>query len=190
MGRDKAALEIGLAQAGSPAATLAGRAARLLAAVCPAVALADRGRGLVPGFSSLPDGPGAGPAAGLLGAARAYPGRPLLALACDLPDVPTALLADLARSAGVEDWAVPRWPGRVEPLCALYGPAALAALERRVAAGRLALKELEEEAGLAVRHLEGEELAAYGRPEEIFRNLNTPEDLESWLRRGRETGSI
>jgi molybdopterin-guanine dinucleotide biosynthesis protein A len=187
MGRDKAALEIGPA-AGDPAtaaATLAGRAARLLAAVCAEVAVADRGRGLVPGLPSVADGPGAGPAAGLLGAARAYPGRRLLALACDLPEVPTALLAELARPAGA-DWAVPRWPGRIEPLCALYGPAALAALERRVAAGRLALKGLEEEAGLAVRYLEGEGLAAYGRPEEIFLNLNTPEELELWLRRGAE----
>jgi hypothetical protein len=33
------------------------------------------------------------------------------------------------------------------------------------------------EAGLRVRFLEGERLAAFGRPEELFRNVNTPEDL-------------
>jgi molybdopterin-guanine dinucleotide biosynthesis protein A len=75
---------------------------------------------------------------------------------------------------------VPRWRGGVEPLCALYGPAALAALERRVARGLLALHDLALEADLAVRYLEGERLAVHGRPEEVFLNLNTPEDLERW----------
>jgi molybdopterin-guanine dinucleotide biosynthesis protein A len=180
MGRDKAALWV-------QDAPLAQRAADRLAAVCPEVALADRGRGLVPGFPSLPDGPGAGPAAGLLGAALTYPGRYLLTLACDLPGVPEALLADLTRFHEGHDWAVPRWSGpeggdRLEPLCALYSPAALAALERRANAGRMALKWLAEEPELRVRFLEGEALEAYGRPEEVFFNLNTPEDLAGWGR--------
>lgn len=186
MGRDKAALAV---PAGADSPTLARRAADRLAAVRPElaeIAVADRGRGLLAGLPSLPDGPGAGPAAGLLGAARAYPGRPLLALACDLPGVPAALLAALAAFRGDCDWAVPRWaPGRAEPLCALYGPAALAALERRVAAGRLDLQGLAEE-GLRVRWLEGTELAVFGPVEEVFCNLNTPEDLERWLE-GQET---
>lgn len=181
MGRDKAALAVG-------DAPLAQRAAHRLAAVRPEIAIvavADRGRGLVPGFPSLPDGAGAGPAAGLLGAARAYPGRPLLALACDLPGVPEALLAGLIRLGGEHDWAVPRWQGGIEPLCALYGPAALAALARRVEAGRLALHGLAEEEELRVCFLEGDALAAYGRPEEVFFNLNTPEDVARWEGRRR-----
>lgn len=177
MGRDKAALPVG-------DAPLALRAAHRLAAVCPGVAVADRGRGLVSGFPSLPDGPGAGPAAGLLGAALAYPGRSLLALACDLPGVPTALLAGLAGFGGTFDWAAPRWQGGIEPLCALYGPAALAALARRVDAGRMALHGLAEEEGLRVRFLEGEALTAFGRAEEVFFNLNTPEDVARWEGRG------
>lgn len=182
MGRDKAALSL------PDGPTLARRAADRLAAVRPEiteVAVADRGRGLIPGLPSLPDGPGAGPAAGLLGAARAYPGRPLLALACDLPGVPAALLAALAAFQGDCDWAAPRLaPGRAEPLCALYSPAALAVLERRVAGGRLDLQGLAEEE-LRVRWLESEELAAFGRVEEVFFNLNTPEDLARWLEQVR-----
>ena len=42
-------------------------AAQRLVAVCAEVAVADRGRGLLPGLPSLPDGPGGGPAAGILG---------------------------------------------------------------------------------------------------------------------------
>jgi FdhD protein len=172
MGRDKALLAIG-------DASLAAGAARRLAEVCAEVAVADRGRGLVPGFASLPDGPGAGPAAGILGAAAAYPGRPLLVLACDLPGVPAALLAELARSVRC-DLAVPRWRRGVEPLCALYAPAALSALGEQIARGLQAPHRLAEDGRLAVHYLEGERLARFGPPEEVFLNLNTPQDVERY----------
>ncbi len=151
-------------------------AARRLAAVCAEVAVADRGRGLLAGLPTLLDGPGRGPAAGILGAALAYPGRPLLVLACDLPRVPEELLAELARSEGC-DWAVPRWDRGLEPLCALYAPRTLARLRDT---GLLAPRRLAEE-DLAVRYLEGDGLARFGPPEEVFLNLNTPEDLERYL---------
>jgi molybdopterin-guanine dinucleotide biosynthesis protein A len=182
MGRDKARLVSG-------GESLPALAARRLAAVCAEVAVAAGGRRLLPGLPSLPDGPGRGPAAGILGAAAAWPGRRLLVLACDLPRVPVPLLAELARfscveaGAGAVDWVVPRWSGGVEPLCALYGPAALAALAARVERGRLALHSLLEEE-LAVRVLEGEDLARFGEPAEIFLNLNTPEDWERYVATG------
>ena len=172
MGRDKTLLASG-------GESLPARAAQRLAAVCAEVAVADRGRGLLPGLPALPDGPGRGPAAGILGAAAAYPGRRLLVLACDLPRVPEELLAALAHPAGA-DWVVPRWREGVEPLCALYGPAALAALERRIARGLFALHSLAEE-DLDVRILEGGELARFGDPGEIFLNLNAPEDWERYV---------
>jgi molybdenum cofactor guanylyltransferase len=205
MGRDKASLRIG-------GETLAALAARRLLAVCaPAlVAVADGGRGLVPGLPSLPDGPGQGPAAGILGAALAWPGHPLLVLACDLPGVPAALLAELARgervepggasepgeiaraaspeaaeaagaAGGADDWVVPRWERGLEPLCACYRPAALAALAAAVERGIVAPHRLAETAGLRVRYLEGRRLLRFGHPADLFLNLNTPLDLERWL---------
>jgi molybdopterin-guanine dinucleotide biosynthesis protein A len=177
MGHDKALLALpGLVESLPAAAT------RRLATVCPQVAVADRGRGLLPGFASLVDGPGRGPAAGILGAAAAYPERSLLVLACDLPLVPDGLLAALAGFSGFADhgWVVPRWEGGIEPLCALYGPAALAALAARVAGERFALHDLAREPGLAVRFLEAEELARFGPPAELFLNLNTPADWERY----------
>jgi molybdenum cofactor guanylyltransferase len=173
LGADKSAL---VAAGGE---TLAARAAARLGAVCAEVAVADRGRRVLPALRSLADGPGRGPAAGILGAARAYPGRPLLVLACDLPCVPAALLAEIARSPGC-DWAVPRGPRGLEPLCALYGPAALAALAERAARGLFAPHRLAAAAGLRVRYLEPELLARCGPPEEIFLNVNTREDLARW----------
>jgi molybdopterin-guanine dinucleotide biosynthesis protein A len=170
LGSDKARLE---------GATLTLGAVERLAAVCAEVAVADRGRELVPGRLSLAEGAGRGPVAGILGGAAGYPGRSLLVLACDLPRVPTGLLAELARSAAI-DWVVPRWAGGLEPLCAFYGPAALAALAARVREGRFSLHDLAGDAGLAVRYLEGEALRRFGDPGEIFFNLNTPGDLERW----------
>ena len=172
LGRDKALLEL-------DGETLAARAARLLAAACGEVAVADRGRAVAPGCRSLADGPGRGPAAGILGAAAAYPGRPLLVLACDLPRVPPGLLAELARTADC-DWAVPRWEGGVEPLCALYAPTALALLAARVAKGRFDLHGLAD-TDLAVRYLEGSLLASFGEPAEMFLNVNTQQDLKRAL---------
>ncbi|HEV7508216.1 MAG TPA: NTP transferase domain-containing protein [Thermoanaerobaculia bacterium] len=170
LGSDKARLE---------GAALPLDAMERLAAVCAEVAVADRGRELVPGRRSLADGPGRGPAAGILGGAAAYPGRPLLVLACDLPRVPARLLAELARSAAA-DWVVPRWEGGLEPLCAFYGSGTLAILAARVREGRFSLHDLAIEAGLTVRYLEGEALLRFGDPGEIFFNLNTPGDLARW----------
>ena len=201
MGRDKAALAVN-------GETLAARAARRLLGVCPRVVIADGGRGLVPGLPSLPDAPAAGPAAGILGAARAWPGHPLLVLACDLPRVSEALLRELVRhlpaaeggegpyaphapdvpyapdagAAADPDWIVPRWERGLEPLCALYRPAALAALAAAVERGIAAPHRLAEAAGLRVRFLEGEPLRRCGQPADLFLNLNTARDLEHWLR--------
>jgi len=216
MGRDKASFAVG-------GETLAARAARRLLAVCPQVVAADAGRGLLPNLPSLPDGPGQGPAAGILGAARAWPGHPLLVLACDLPQVPAALLELLVRAAifpppdgaGGEsaaraapasagagepgpaevrapaDWVVPRWQRGLEPLCALYLPAALAALAAAVERGTrwaAALHRLAEIESLNVLYLEGDCLQRFGDPEGLFLNLNTPLELERWLESERAGG--
>jgi molybdenum cofactor guanylyltransferase len=182
MGQDKALLETPGrdGNTGNTGESLPAAAARRLATVCPEVAVADRGRSLLPGFPSLADGPGRGPAAGILGAAAAYPGRSLLVLACDLPRVPAGLLAAFTALAEAGDWIVPRWDGGLEPLCALYGPAALAALAVRVGQGRFALHDLDREPGLAVRHLETAAIARFGPPAELFLNLNTPIDWERY----------
>jgi molybdopterin-guanine dinucleotide biosynthesis protein A len=183
MGRDKASLRIP-----GDGRTLAELALERLARAC--------GRGVVAGpaerdwgteWPSVPDGPGAGPVAGLLGAARAHPGRRLLALGCDLPEVSSELLAALAASPA--QLALPKTEKGPEPLCALYGPAALEILEKRVADGRFALRGLfDEDLPFEVDVFEGERLRQYGDPRRLFLNLNHPADLEDWLAR-RERAS-
>ncbi len=169
MGRDKARLRFG-------GVSLLESAIRRLGGVTPEVLVADRGLGLAPGYRSLPDAVGAGPVAGILGAAAERPGHDLLVLACDLPAVPEALLRHLADPIE-EDAHVPRWSRGLEPLCALYRPAALAVMASEAGAGRLALHALLGHECLAVRHLEGSGLEVFGNPEQLFFNLNTPGDL-------------
>lgn len=173
LGRDKASLSF----AGEP---LVERAAKKLAAVTGTVVIADRGRRYLAGFRSLEDGPGAGPAAGLLGAAAELPERSLLALACDLPLVPPALLEVLAAEAGC-DWVVPETARGLEPLCARYSPRALARLAARAAAGDYALHDLAGEPGLFVRRIGPAELSRFGDPARMFLNVNREEDIEALL---------
>lgn len=170
-GRDKATFEL----AGE---RLVDRAVRLLREADLEVVVADAGRDLVPAVSSIPDGPGSGPAAGLLGVRAAHPDRPLVALACDLPGVPAALLRHLATMRPEADLVVPRHDGRLQPLCARWGPRALATLRQRVESSRLALHELAEHPDLEVAVLDPEVLTPFGPPDRLFHNLNAPEDVE------------
>lgn len=181
MGHDKARLRL-------DGQSLAARAVECLKQVVDEVVVADRGRRLVRGVSSIADGPGAGPAAGILGVAAAYPGRPLLVLACDLPGVPAAFLAALLDEPG--DFVVASRGGRLEPLAALYRPAALAALAEQVRGGVSAIKHLVEAPGLAVQRLDEDALADRGFVPEIFQNLNTPADLKAFASRNNLRGKV
>ena len=183
MGRNKARLRLG-------GASLLERAVAGLTEVAGEVLVADRGLGLsaedeLPECRSIRDGPGAGPAAGILGAAAERPGCDLLVLACDLPEISAALLRHLAEPIE-QDVHLPRWSRGIEPLCALYRPAALAHMLAEVQAGRLALHAMLRQRRFRIRYLEGRRLDAFGPPERLFLNLNTPEDLE---RRTRLDGS-
>lgn len=169
MGRDKALLPW-------RGGTLAQHARDRLAAVCAEVVVADRGRGVVAGAHSVADGAGAGPAAGLLGAAATSPGRSLLVLACDLPFVPVGLLLALARLGAGADLVMPVSSRGPEPLAAFYGPSALAALTMAVARGELALNRLLEDGTLRVLRLEVARLSRHGDPALLFQNVNTAAD--------------
>jgi molybdopterin-guanine dinucleotide biosynthesis protein A len=74
------------------------------------------------------------PLAGVAWALAEAGGRPVLVLAGDMPRVPPALLATLAADAGDAPAVVVRGPDSLEPLAALYRPAALAPLRRAAAA--------------------------------------------------------
>jgi molybdopterin-guanine dinucleotide biosynthesis protein A len=168
MGTDKALLEI-------DGRRLAERAASVLSAVCDPVIEVG------PGVSGLPavreDPPGQGPLAALgAGAAelrRLGHAGPALLLAVDMPSVGAVLLRLLAERPGPST-AVPVADGQPQPLCARYGPDALAALPHLLAAGERSLRALL--ATVEVGWVERAEWEPVGGPD-AFRDLDTPEDL-------------
>jgi molybdopterin-guanine dinucleotide biosynthesis protein A len=175
MGANKALLEID----GLP---LALRVAREAAKACAGVSLV--GDPAVYGSLHLPvvpdTFPGQGPLAGIEAALGATQADWNLIVACDMPALPSEVISRLfALSA---DCAVPQYEdGRVEPLCAVYHrrchPIIRAALESGVRKVTDALRRLESE-GFALRYVR---VASEG----LFANLNTPDEMQSYLKRHR-----
>lgn len=133
-----------------------------------------RTRTVVPTMA-VPDGPGSGPAAGVLGAVRARPGRKLLVLACDLPLVPVELLAALAASQADLAAAAsePADPWSMNPTCALWKPKALGLLGQRVAKGDYRLYPTLQNSGLQVQTVDA---GKFGDPRRVLLNVNTAAD--------------
>jgi molybdopterin-guanine dinucleotide biosynthesis protein A len=79
--------------------------------------------------------------------------------------------------AADDDWdaLLPRIGGWPEPLLAVYGRGALPAIERALAGRRL--RVLDALAGLRLRYLEEDEIAAADPGKRCFVNVNTPDEL-------------
>ncbi len=107
-----------------------------------------------------------------------------LMLAVDMPFVSRAFLQYLITQArGAPDAAVivPRSDGRRQPLCAIYRREFGEVAERALRAGQNRIDRLFED--VHTRVIEQEELEGAGFSSGIFRNLNTPEELEVEKRR-------
>jgi molybdopterin-guanine dinucleotide biosynthesis protein A len=122
------------------------------------------------------------PGLGTLGgihAALAHAGRPVLVVAWDMPFVPASLLRELRALGESEgaDAAVPESDSKrgLEPTCAYYTPACLAAIEARLAAGDRRVVAFYDD--VRVTRLPAERVSAHGDPARIFLNVNTPDDL-------------
>ncbi len=154
------------------------RAIHALEAVTDEVVVISSNHAELPkGIRALPDvRPGHGPLGGLHTAlleAEACQLHAVLLLACDLPLVSERVIARIAAHAETSLAAAPSRPGGVEPLCAVYGCAALPLVSERLDGPDLSLHSL-------FRALEGRELdlASLGlETDATFLNVNTPEDL-------------
>lgn len=106
-------------------------------------------------------------------------GEPVLCVAWDMPFVHDRLLRALVDCAasGNYDAVLPESSGKrgLEPLCAVYGPACAAPIARRLDAGDL--KAISFHADVRVGILSLAEVRAFGDPDELFFNVNTPDDL-------------
>lgn len=121
--------------------------------------------------------PGCGPLAGIHAALRASGTDLNLVLAVDLPFVSPALLHFLMGQAreGGAIVTLPRAGKGWQPLCAVYRRAFADAAETALRAGRYKVDTLFDSA--LTRAIGEEELRSAGFSPEVFRNLNTPEEL-------------
>ena len=144
-----------------------------------------------PDLKTIPDArPGLGSLGGIYTAVTAVP-EPVLCVAWDMPFVPQALLRALIEGAtggaGSYDAFLPESSGRrgLEPLCAVYGPACGPAIERRLETGDL--KAISFHADVRIGILSLAQVKGFGDPDELFFNVNTPDDLQRaealWRRR-------
>jgi molybdopterin-guanine dinucleotide biosynthesis protein A len=176
MGTDKAMIEV-------DGRRLVERAADALRAV------ADPVIEVGPGWSGLravrEDPPGGGPLAAVAAGAAALRaagyGGPVLVLAVDMPRVGADLLRLLAGRPGPPT-AVPRADGHPQPLCARYGPDALVAVDRLLAAGGRSLRGLLEALDTrgGVGWVEEEEWGRVAEPGALS-DVDTPDDLRRLL---------
>jgi molybdenum cofactor guanylyltransferase len=123
---------------------------------------------------------GCGPLGGIHAALKSSLTDLNLMLAVDTPFVPFAFLQYLvsqARSAPEAVVVVPRGDGGWQPLCAVYRREFAGAAENALRDGRNRIDRLFDV--VRTRVVEQEGLEGAGFSPAIFRNLNTPEELET-----------
>ena len=139
-------------------------------------------------LATVPDAePGLGSVGGIYTAVAAGD-DPVLCVAWDMPFLTADLLRTLVDGSAAYDVFLPESDSRrgLEPLCAVYGPACRAAIERQLARGDRRAIGFHPEVKVGTLPLE--RVRAFGDPAELFLNVNRPEDLQRaeavWRRRG------
>jgi molybdopterin-guanine dinucleotide biosynthesis protein A len=121
---------------------------------------------------------GAGPLGGVYTGLRHLNAEtPGIFLAIDLPLIPASLLGRLLTFAPGFDAVVPVTAAGPEPLCAVYAAACLEPIRRRLDRGERKMTCFWPD--VRVRAVTEEELADFGDPAELFRNVNTAGDYEA-----------
>lgn len=110
------------------------------------------------------------PLCGIVAALRL--GRPVVAIACDLPFVVPGLIELLAEAT--EPLVVPTLDGRPQPLLARYEPSLLPQLKAALEREEPLTRTVE---GLEPRLLSEDDLARFGEPHRLLFNVNDREDL-------------
>ena len=132
-----------------------------------------------PHVSVVPDRtPGRGPLSGL-DAALSVCGGHVLAVACDMPNVTSALLEYLIRQLADTDAdaVVPRTERGYHPLCAVYAQSCRTAVQRHLEAGSLRLQDLL--ADLTIRVVGESDLLRFGEADRLLANVNSQADLDA-----------
>jgi len=158
-----------------------------LSDVCPDIIMIANDQELYAGLG-LPMRPDVRPGCGVLGGiltallwAREQ-GRPgALAVACDMPFLSPGLLRrllEVADGGDAADVVAAESGGKrgVEPLCAWYGVGCIAAIEAELDRGERHIVGFFDD--VRVRRLPLDEVRAFGDPDVLFLNVNTPEERD------------
>lgn len=121
-----------------------------------------------------------GSAVGIYTALLASPTDRVLCLACDMPFVTPRLLRRLVEDSGDFDVFVPRHGPYLQPVCAVYSRRATGVFESFLAEGGRRIDAIY--ARLRTGYLDVAD-GCFGLPDQLFFNVNTPDDLEAARRR-------
>lgn len=116
--------------------------------------------------------PGCGPLGGLHAALAEALGDAVVVVACDMPNVCAPLLSHLLTLTCEADIVVPKTARGYHPLCAAYARACLEPVARRLGDGHLKMTDLFDD--VRVRVVAAEEIGAFGDPDQLLANVNTP----------------
>ncbi len=136
----------------------------------------------IPGVIEVPDlYPGMGPLAGIHAGLKQIKHRYAFVISCDMPLFRARLAEYLLERCAGYDVVVTQINGYLEPLCAVYSKECLEPIESCLKAGvRKIILFFPQVRVLTIGHREIENI---GNPEELFYNLNTPEDYRLLLER-------
>lgn len=130
------------------------------------------------GVAVVPDRiPDKGPLGGIHAALCASRFPHTFCIACDMPLVNPAVVAQLCALAPGYDAVVPEWEAGSEPLHAVYGQSCLPHVERMIREDRLRVDALF--SAVRVRRVTAEELRPLDPLLRFFTNVNTPDELEA-----------
>jgi len=127
------------------------------------------------GLAVYPDRiPGAGALGGIYTALSVEGPDAVLVVACDMPFLDAAMLARLVSMSEGHDGAWVRTARGVEPLLACYRRRAASSLRAEIDAGRMKAGAIDR--ALDMAEMTEDIVAAFGPPERLLTNLNSPAD--------------
>lgn len=119
--------------------------------------------------------PEVGPLGGIYTGLSAARTDHIVALACDMPLLQPALVAELVRLAPAHDLVVPVSDGFPQPLCAAYSRACLGPIQRQIEAGNYKITGFFGD--LRPFYMQPEQWRVFDPEGVSFMNLNREEDL-------------
>lgn len=118
---------------------------------------------------------GIGPIGGILSCLKKSSFRKNLVIACDMPMIPFSLIQLLINHKNTAEFVVPaNGTDEIEPLCAIYDKSVIPVLSEMIAEGNYKIRNLMNYCKTA--------LIQVHNGNNIFQNLNTPEDLSERMK--------